>query len=139
MFPPQSFEEISDVMDKAGVCCNPNLDLLPDGHFISCYPLHQLHQISLNTETTAAHLIDSFNHYRDKVREIGIFPYCGDCPLFKVRCNGGCTAFKLNRLKNRQNRTKFSDEFYQIFTPTMFKLEWFDSLHTIRYDDQLTN
>jgi radical SAM protein with 4Fe4S-binding SPASM domain len=97
MFPPQAWDSLEDLLERSGRCCHPNLDLLPDGRFISCYPLHDLKQIPLDEATTAEELIRQFEQARSGVRELGVFPFCRDCPLFGQRCNGGCAAMKMRR------------------------------------------
>jgi MoaA/NifB/PqqE/SkfB family radical SAM enzyme len=98
MFPRKSFDFLGDMLKKTGVCCSPNLDLLPDGNFISCYPLHFMKRIPLTEKIDAPYLIDEFKKLRDQLKKIGIYSYCVGCPLFANRCNGGCVAFRFHML-----------------------------------------
>jgi len=103
MFPEKSFEFLGNMMNKTGVCCNPNLDLLPDGNFISCYPLHYMKRISLTEKIDAPYLIDEFKKSRDQLQKIGIYSHCVECPLFANRCNGGCVAFRFYMLHAKRS------------------------------------
>ncbi|MCB0586590.1 MAG: radical SAM protein [Phaeodactylibacter sp.] len=101
MFPEEELEELGPLLEKTGNCCHPILDLLPDGKFISCYPLNNLHTLSLDDNSHAAELTRQFSEKLEAYNNIGIYPHCTSCPLFqRSYCNGGCTAFKMNRLKN---------------------------------------
>ncbi|MBU1170470.1 MAG: radical SAM protein [Proteobacteria bacterium] len=102
MFPTDMAKELKPLFEKSGVCCNPNLDLLPDGRFIACYPLNNMGQFPLTPETTALSLIQAFNEERSIYKDIGIFSHCRSCHLFKNGCHGGCLALKMNRVHTRR-------------------------------------
>ena len=103
MFPEVSFDAFGEILNKAGRCCNPIIDLLPDGNFISCYPLNNLEQIGINNFINSENLNEIFNHALKPYEDFGIYPYCRDCELFKVRCSGGCVSAKINRLRQDSN------------------------------------
>jgi MoaA/NifB/PqqE/SkfB family radical SAM enzyme len=125
MFPPESLKIMDDMLANAGVACNPIPDLLPDGRFIACYPLESLvvgqpgvwgfarpsgktseacapvpspAKVPLDDEATVERVREHLHQALKFTEEIGIYPYCGQCPLFKGRCTGGCIAQKLRRL-----------------------------------------
>ncbi len=97
MFPHDSFEFLNEELKKAGNCCHPLIDMLSDGSFIPCYPLNNLIKIKLNNQIDAPVLIKRFSDRLKPYQDIGIYPHCSICPLFKSRCNGGCMAFKIQR------------------------------------------
>jgi MoaA/NifB/PqqE/SkfB family radical SAM enzyme len=125
MFPADSFKAMEDMLGDAGAACNPIPDLLPDGRFIACYPLESLvvgqprasglvpppgrareasdqvrspAKVPLVGEATVDCVREHLRQVLQFTDELGIFPYCGKCPLFKQRCTGGCVAHKLRRL-----------------------------------------
>ena len=90
MFPKQSFEELGELLERTGSCCHPILDLLPDGKFISCYPLNNVLKRNLQSDTHAEDLINQFSEKLKVYGNIGIYPNCTTCPLFKQSyCHGG--------------------------------------------------
>jgi len=101
MFPPDSFELLHEELKKAGNCCHPIIDMLSDDTCISCYPLNDLKKIKLHSQLTAPELIEQFEKELRLYNEIGIYPYCRSCPLFKTRCNGGCYSFRIQRYQNQ--------------------------------------
>jgi len=104
MFPEEIFDELGELMAGTGHCCTPNLDLLPDGRFISCYPLNNLEKVKLDHHTKAEDLRDGFSEMLSPYRQIGIYPHCQTCSYFKEsQCNGGCIAGKICRLTGKSH------------------------------------
>ncbi len=100
MFPPDG--PVTDMSAAAdiGLRCSPILDLLPDGRFISCFPLAGLHQELLTETETAADLRARFSARLAGRRRLGVFPECSACETRAAeRCNGGCLAASLQRLR----------------------------------------
>jgi radical SAM protein with 4Fe4S-binding SPASM domain len=103
MFPLESDSDIGNLLEQTVNSCQPNLDLLPDGNFISCYPLNNLMKLRLTIESTATSLQNSFSTKISTLEKIGIYPSCSKCHLFGDRCVGGCAAQKMQRLDNNAN------------------------------------
>ena len=102
MFPEAAAEELGELLQRTGSRCHPILDLLPDGNFISCYPLNNLLKLPLQADTHAQQLMETFEEKLAPYRRFGIYDHCAGCPLLQQSyCNGGCTAFKMNRLRHR--------------------------------------
>jgi sulfatase maturation enzyme AslB (radical SAM superfamily) len=99
MFPLDEIGIMAPLFKKTGMFCKPNLDLLADGQFIACYPLNNQGQLPLLADTTADYLHRIFAEQNAPFNDVGIFPYCPRCPLFKKQCSGGCLAQKINRLR----------------------------------------
>jgi radical SAM protein with 4Fe4S-binding SPASM domain len=97
MFGKEHYELLWEELKKAGTCCHPIIDMLSDGTFISCYPLHSLYKIKLTGSLKAGELIDEFQQQLLPYSAIGIYPHCSSCPLFGKRCNGGCMAYRIQR------------------------------------------
>ena len=101
MFEQDHFDLLSEELKKAGTCCRPIIDMLSDGTFISCYPLHNFHKVKLHDQLQANDLAREFEEALLPYNQVGIYPYCTRCPLFGNRCNGGCMAFRIQRfIKN---------------------------------------
>lgn len=99
MFPEDSYEMLGDLLKKTGIQCNPIIDLLPDGKFISCYPLNNIKSIELKEGLHAKNLFSDFKNELNIYSEMGIYPYCSKCSIFKKGlCSGGCKAMKIKRL-----------------------------------------
>jgi len=98
MFPEDSWKELGEALEGTGRYCRPNLDLLPNGEFISCYPLNNQNKLKLTSNITAQELRSQFDFGLSPFQIFGIFPNCGICSMFGSRCNGGCVAQKINRL-----------------------------------------
>ena len=100
MFPEERYAEVKALLENAGRYCSPNIDLLPSGEFIACYPLDNLKRVRINSEDTADELREAFAADLAGFGKLGIFPHCTRCPLFGSHCDGGCIAQKIVRLKN---------------------------------------
>ena len=101
MFSDNHSAEIESLFRDSGRCCNPNIDLMPDGSFISCYPLSNYAKISLSSTITAQDVVSGFNEILKPYKAVGIYPYCKTCEYFKRSlCNGGCIAATMNRFYN---------------------------------------
>jgi len=96
---PEDNSDIRHLLKCSGSQCNPNIDILPDGKLISCYPLNNMVQFELTPKITHSKLVSLFNNERSVYKDIGIFPYCSLCDLFTKSCHGGCLAQKIKRLK----------------------------------------
>ncbi len=103
MFGSEYFDLLSEELKKAGTCCHPIIDMLSDGSFISCYPLNNLKKLMIHDELDANMLIHSFEIALAPYKDIGIYPYCTSCQLFKSRCNGGCIASRMQRFFTERN------------------------------------
>jgi hypothetical protein len=97
MFPEEYLDLLSDEIQRAGTCCHPIIDLLTDGCFISCYPLNNLMKIRITEELYSKNVIEHFEKALLPYSEVGIYPFCTTCQLFKNRCNGGCMSYKIQR------------------------------------------
>jgi len=105
MFPVETYNLLGDMMKNTGKRCNPILDLLTDGTFISCYPLNNLKKIKITENTTSKNLIKEFKAELSIYSNYGIYNYCTECAFFKEKfCTGGCTAMKIRRLRKKQPR-----------------------------------
>jgi MoaA/NifB/PqqE/SkfB family radical SAM enzyme len=102
MFPQAYFELLSEELKKAGTCCHPIIDMLTDGSFIACYPLNNLLKVKMHNELHAKELIKAFEEAISPYAHVGIYSYCTSCPLFNVRCNGGCMSYRIQRHINFQ-------------------------------------
>jgi organic radical activating enzyme len=103
MFPSEYFELLSEELKKAGTCCHPIIDMLTDGSFIACYPLNNLLKIKISDKLHAKDLIKDFEEALLPYKEVGIYPYCTNCPLFNKRCNGGCMSYRIQRFTKSQS------------------------------------
>jgi MoaA/NifB/PqqE/SkfB family radical SAM enzyme len=99
MIPQEYYDLMSEELKKTGNQCHPIIDFLSDGSFISCYPLNNHLKIAINDEINARYLTNEFETSLQPYTKIGIFPYCSTCPLFNIRCNGGCMSFRIQRFK----------------------------------------
>lgn len=88
-------------MPDLGRRCNPILDLLPNGEFISCYPLATLHREKLTQIVDAAELRRRFTAQFDDLRQATLYPECVQCE-FRARgeCTGGCLSASLLRSRS---------------------------------------
>jgi radical SAM protein with 4Fe4S-binding SPASM domain len=100
MFPEKYFDLLAEELKKAGNCCHPIIDLLTDGSFIACYPLNNFQKIKIQDQMLAGELIKAFDESLLPYKGIGIYPYCSTCPLFNIRCNGGCMSYRIQRYSN---------------------------------------
>jgi radical SAM protein with 4Fe4S-binding SPASM domain len=97
MFPIEKIPFMMKELKNVGKSCHPLLDLLSDGNFIPCYPLNDFIKVRFTDTVLANAIIDEMNLSLQLYRDIGIFPYCRSCPLFKTSCSGGCVAVRMNR------------------------------------------
>jgi len=100
MFPAAYQNLFAKEFKKAGNGCHPIIDMLSDGTFISCYPLHNLLKVKMNDEIYARDVIRQFNDALSPFSGIGIYPHCTSCFLFRKQCNGGCMSFRIQRYHN---------------------------------------
>jgi radical SAM protein with 4Fe4S-binding SPASM domain len=108
MFPDDSLELLAVELKKAGTCCHPIIDMLTDGSFIACYPLNNLGKVKIHDQLEARDLIMYFEKKLSAYNEVGIYPYCNTCPMFKNRCNGGCMSYRIQRFtKTNSNDQDF--------------------------------
>ena len=98
MFPEGALEQLGPVASSVGSRCGPVLDLLPDGRFISCYPLAELGSIVLRTDLDARGARAYFQARRDERGPCFISDDCEGC-TWKARgeCGGGCLSAALLR------------------------------------------
>ncbi len=100
MFPPGSLDSLGPSTSEIGLRCSPVLDLLPNGKFVSCFPLSELHQATLQETETAAVLRDRFNTALAGRRILGVFRKCASCEVRALdHCLGGCLAAASQRLR----------------------------------------
>jgi len=100
MFPSGSLETLGPSATDLGLRCSPVPDLLPDGRFVSCFPLSELHQETLRDQDTAAELRHRFDSALAGRRALGVFRECASCELHAAdRCLGGCLAAASQRLR----------------------------------------
>ena len=100
MFPKEYYDLLSEELKKAGTACHPIIDMLSDGTFISCYPLNNFKKIKFDDKIHAEDLMQSFDKALLPYKNVGIYPHCTSCNLFKHRCNGGCMSFRIQRYVN---------------------------------------
>ena len=104
MFPEHIHKRMGKVLSNIGKSCGPIPDLLPDGNFISCYPLFNLKTFEFNSKITSKQVSEIFDHGLKSFSGLGIYPRCSDCELFGNQCLGGCVASKINRLQADQRK-----------------------------------
>lgn len=100
MFPAAYHGLLSEELKKAGNCCHPIIDMLSDGTFISCYPLHHFMKVKMHDQLLAKDLIQTFDKALSVYKGIGIYTHCTSCSLFNKQCNGGCMSFRIQRFMN---------------------------------------
>lgn len=99
MFDNKYHQLLNTELKNSGNCCQPIIDLMPNGYFIACYPLNNFHQIELNEQLAAQALKKQFNKKTAPYNKTGIYPACQNCSLFQGACNGGCLSHKIQRFK----------------------------------------
>ena len=98
---PEGTHELFGVQDF-GLRCNPILDLMPDGKFISCFPLQTLHQEPLTPRAEASELRAKFTAEFAELRQATLYPECVDCNYRAAgRCSGGCLSSSLRRRRHK--------------------------------------
>jgi radical SAM protein with 4Fe4S-binding SPASM domain len=101
MFPVESYDLLGDMLKNTGKRCNPILDLLTNGTFISCYPLNNVMKIKLEENLSSKKIINEFRIELAMYSNFGIYNNCTECAFFKEKfCTGGCTAMKIKRLRS---------------------------------------
>ena len=105
MFPENEQEFIKKIAPDIGQRCNPILDILPNGRIISCYPLANIADTPLTSNTHETDLRTKFEKKFAPFRKLGIYPECSDCLYRKSsQCVGGCLSAAMMRLnRNSQN------------------------------------
>ena len=102
MFPDETFELLGMDPSEVGNRCNPIPDLLPDGNFISCFPLSVIGEIPLNRDLKADQVRHVFDQKLSPYKDVGIYPHCSRCKLKKAgSCSGGCRSFVISRFSER--------------------------------------
>ena len=77
MFPEQNDVLMQEQFRDMGKRCNPVLDILPDGHVISCFPLnHVTGKIKPGEYANAQEIREIFLRKLDPFKSTGIFPQC---------------------------------------------------------------
>ncbi|MDA3894331.1 MAG: radical SAM protein [Salinivirgaceae bacterium] len=99
MFAPEYHNILRNELKNTGKCCEPILDLMPNGKFISCYPLSNFHSMNIKEQSTSNEIKQVFNKQLEPYKLSGIFPYCKTCSLFNNACNGGCISYRIQRFK----------------------------------------
>jgi hypothetical protein len=103
MFPDGAMEALGLTSNEVGLRCNPILDLLPDGKFISCYPLatHAVEPLPLYSDAAAVRA--AFIARQEPDRHFRLYKECETCDWrARGECTGGCLAASLRRVRRRQ-------------------------------------
>ena len=101
MFPDGAVADLGPDTASIGARCSPVLDLLPDGRFISCYPLARLGSLELRSDLDAGGARAYF-----EARRAGAGPrfLSADCDGCEWRaggtCDGGCFSAALLRRRD---------------------------------------
>lgn len=99
LFPPGFLDGLG-APRGIGLSCSPVLDILPDGHVVSCYPLAALAREAMPDGATADALRSRFTARFSGYRRLGVFRECPACETRKSGgCNGGCLAAAMQRLR----------------------------------------
>lgn len=103
MFEPGAMALLGVEEREVGLRCSPILDLLPDGSFISCYPLSGHASEALADHHTAASVRDAFIRRQQSDRAFMLYKECGPCQFrAEGKCTGGCLAASLRRTRHRE-------------------------------------
>lgn len=99
-----SFEEVSFLMQQkrsnAAFVCGQALDIYPNLEVTNCFPLSELHKVSITEFKNIQELYKYFNNYFTTDR--GTYTdKCQECFYFNYACAGGCKAFLFNGLKGK--------------------------------------
>ena len=98
MFPDGDLDPLGPAASGIGRRCGPVLDLLPDGRFVSCYPLSGLGTLSLGPGLDAARARSYFEARRGEAGPCFIQPECDTCDRrLAGSCGGGCLSAALLR------------------------------------------
>jgi hypothetical protein len=102
MFPDGALAALGKGPGEVGLRCNPILDLLPDGSFVSCYPLATHAKADLTTDCDAASLRAQFSARQSIDRPVMLYRECETCAWReRGECTGGCLSASLRRLRRR--------------------------------------
>jgi len=100
MFPPGFADALGPAAGGIGACCSPVLDILPDARVAACFPLARLAGEPLPESETADALRARFTARLSGYRRLGVYRECAACEARQSgRCNGGCLAASLQRLR----------------------------------------
>lgn len=110
MFPPGSMAMLGLTEQEVGLRCSPILDLLPNGSFVSCYPLAAHASEPLAAHENTASVRDAFIRHQEPDRPFMLYKECGPCE-FRARgaCSGGCLAASLRRTRHRDFAVEVAD------------------------------
>lgn len=102
MFEQGAMEMLGLTEREVGLRCSPILDLLPDGTFISCYPLSTHATEPLTVHRTSASVRDAFVRKQETDRAFMLYRECGPCQFrAEGKCTGGCLSASLRRTRHR--------------------------------------
>jgi MoaA/NifB/PqqE/SkfB family radical SAM enzyme len=99
MFSPETLNLFSEELNRYSSNCNPIIDILGNGTVISCYPLGTDIQFQLDNKHSRMEYVKKFEQTYSMYKDIGIYNYCSSCPLFRIKCSGGCLSYKVQRFK----------------------------------------
>jgi MoaA/NifB/PqqE/SkfB family radical SAM enzyme len=102
MFPEGAMDALGVTANEVGLRCNPILDLLPDGKFISCYPLATHATVPLPLYDDAAAVRAAFISRQESDRQFMLYKDCETCDWrARGECTGGCLSASLRRVRRR--------------------------------------
>jgi len=94
-------ERLPQLFEQVGRRCNPIPDLLPDGRFVSCFPLAALGSVGIDQVPDAQQAQSHFTNLLASLGGVGIYSACSVCEHFRERsCRGGCRAATFARLRS---------------------------------------
>lgn len=103
MFPDGAMAELGLTSAEVGLRCSPILDLLPDGQFISCYPLALHATQALKPDRDATWMRMQFTERQAVDRHFMLYRECETCSWrARGECTGGCLSASLGRLRHRE-------------------------------------
>jgi hypothetical protein len=101
MFPPGAMQALGLTTIEVGLRCSPILDLLPNGTFISCYPLaaHATEPLAGDAAAVRARFITR----QAPDRTFMLYKHCVECDWrARGECTGGCLSASLRQLRRRE-------------------------------------
>jgi hypothetical protein len=101
MFPPGAMQALGLTTNEVGLRCSPILDLLPNGTFISCYPLaaHATEPLAGDAAAVRARFITR----QAPDRTFMLYKHCVECDWrARGECTGGCLSASLRQLRRRE-------------------------------------
>lgn len=102
MFPAEAMATLGLTEHEVGLRCSPILDLLPDGSYVSCYPLAARAREALVDHATLASVRDAFLDKQRADRPFMLYKECGPCHWrAEGKCTGGCLSASLQRTRHR--------------------------------------